>query len=121
MVPDQTADQIPGLAAASERVNESPGCAVVDVKIWNADRVAAERKALTCHSVPATDQTQSSHLNPTGAGFCAVGVRLGVRGCLDCKPPSLPPHWWGGTGSGRRGVSLDQLVRVGSAGDAAPG
>lgn len=109
-----------GLAAASEGANESAGRAVVDVKTWNVDRVAAGRKALTCPSVPATDQTQCSHLNPTGEGFCAVGVRLRVRGCLDCKLPSLPPHWWGGTRSGR-GVSLDQLVRVGSAGDAAPG
>lgn len=110
----------PGLAAASERANRGLGCAVVGVKIWTVDRVTAGRNALTCPSVPAVDQTQSSHLNPTGAGFCAVGVRLRVRGCLDHKRTSLPPHWRGGTRS-VRGVSLDQLVRVGSAGDAAPG
>lgn len=90
MLPDQTADQILGLAAASKEANESPGCAVVDVKIWNADRVAVGKEALTCPSVPATDQTESSHLNPTGAGFSAVGVKLrGAR--VSGLPATISP------------------------------
>lgn len=117
---NQTADHILRPGSGTRESKQGSGCAVVGVKIWNIDRVTAGRNALTCPSVPAVDQTQSSHLNPTGAGFCAVGVRLRVRGCLDHKRTSLPPHEWGGTRS-VRGVSLDQLVRVGSAGDAAPG
>lgn len=34
-----------------------PGFALVDVKMWSIDRVAAESKALTCHGVADTDQT----------------------------------------------------------------
>lgn len=66
-----------GLAAASERANRGPGRAVVGVRIWNVDRITAGRNALTCPSVPAVDQTQSSHLNPTGAGFL----------CCRCQAP----------------------------------
>lgn len=106
--------------------NESPGCAAVDVKkktknleCWQgcSGKEGVDLPRRPRHR-PDTVFSPKSHRR--GVFLCAVGVRLRVRGCLDCKLPALPPHRRGGTRSGR-GVSLDQLVRVGSAGDAAPG